>query len=265
MTIASASAQAQTYGGQSTDDLQQMEMLQREFDQQQEAVKRENDRKARKQTWSFFRYQNVGYVFDETAEFEDENGNQGAKQEVDWGASLQFGNSYSFPSSSILGFMRFGFDVTWLDLSFVKYKDQQKDFVNAPASRSFELPDWITGMEEKSGHFSAGVGLGFSLHVAPFAKLGSALKPFRIHGFGRVVPSYSCVLYPYENSTYATGTFVPFFTYGAQVDYKGIGLGVEFRTGQANYDFDYENGYYEETITQKIKINSSRVFVSFHF
>ena len=103
-------------------------------------------------------------------------------------------------------------------------------------------------------HIDVGLHIGPSISINPVSHL-------KILAYFRFVPSYSMLILSEE---FYQG-FTPMFSYGGEISYKFIGIGVEGRTGSAKYkDMIAE---YEGTDALKIKYKTSamRVYISFRF
>lgn len=194
--------------------------------------------------WTCTSYLNLGYVFDQQLNIAGTSFGYSSK----WGASAQIGNSYMVPRDAILGIVKVALDATWLDLSGVQYGNSYNDFY----------------------HITAGMGVGASLHVAPLAHMSDALRPLRIEGYCRFVPSYSLLLTKYKSaagdddrdsgsgSEYnGRGAFVPVVSLGIALDYRAIGIGYEYRFGNAKYKSQVDGGP-----KTKYDMTSSRIYIS---
>lgn len=192
--------------------------------------------------WTCTSYLNLGYTLDQKLNIAGTTFGYTSK----WGASVQVGNSYMLPRSAILGMLKIGLDATWFDLSGVQYGNSYNDFY----------------------HITAGMGIGASLHVAPLARMSEGLRPLRVEGYCRFVPSYSLLLTKYKSSGEedddrsgseynGRGAFVPVVSVGVGIDYRAIGIGYEYRFGNARYKNQVEGGP-----KTKYDMTSSRIYIS---
>lgn len=192
--------------------------------------------------WTYTSYLNLGYTIDQQLNIAGTSFGYSSK----WGASVQVGNSYMLPQSALFDILKFGLDATWFDLSGVQYGNSYNDFY----------------------HITAGMGIGASVHLAPLARMSEGLRPLRVEGYCRFVPSYSLLLTKYKSgveedddksgSEYnGRGAFVPVVSVGVGIDYRAIGIGYEYRFGNAKYKNQVDGGP-----KTKYDMTSSRIYIS---
>lgn len=126
-----------------------------------------------------------------------------------FGFSYTAGKTY-YLHAPIAGIMRFGIDVTWFDLNYAKYKIKYNTHLYSDTFRYYQSE--------------------LSVHIGPSVSL--QLGWLNFHGYLRYAPTYS-VLYANSSlySNYAT-----YFVGGAAISLGSIGLGVESRIGEHDYD-----------------------------
>ena len=138
-----------------------------------------------------------------------------------YSANLTVGRTSYLHRKPIAGIMKFGLDYG-MSLNVAKYNNAP--YQDLIYSGGYE--DGYEGDEESdgSGAFNnlqadAGLFIGPSLTINPVSKL-------RISLYGRFLPSYSA-LYLIEDYS---GCFAPFITYGANISWGVISVGVEARS-----------------------------------
>ena len=99
-----------------------------------------------------------------------------------------------------------------------------------------------------------GALLGASATVNPVGDL-------RVSAYFRFVPTYSMLIIDEDIS----GSYVSFFTYGGEVTWKAIGIGIEGRSGSGKYGSIISDDESGEDIKEKFSTSSLRVYLSFRF
>lgn len=201
------------------------------------------------EAWQYTSFVNIGYIYDQT--LKDSGTPYGYNGK--WGVAAQVGNSYMWPAEAFFDMLKIAVDATWFDLSGVRYKDTGYDHYQV----------------------TAGMGVGASLHVAPFVNMAEALSPLRVECYGRFVPSYSLLMRKSkvdeavdddledapkavtDNKMKAHGAFLPVVSFGLGINYKAIGLGYEHRFGTATYKNLTEDG-----ADAKYDMTSDRIYIS---
>lgn len=201
------------------------------------------------EAWQYTSFVNLGYVYDQTLKYSGTVVGYNGK----WGAALQVGNSYMWPADAFFDMVKIAVDATWFDLSGTQYEDPDNDH-------------W---------QIAAGMGVGASLHIAPFVNISESLSPLRVECYGRFVPSYSVLLkksnietdYVFDldeapqavagNKMKAHGAFLPVVSFGFGLNYKAIGLGYEHRFGTATY-----KGLTDDGADVRYDMTSDRIYIS---
>lgn len=229
-------------------------------DQDRYAYEAEQNAAREKRSWSKTSYVNFGYTYDQKYKYVDE----GIEFKSKWGFSFQAGNSFQLPRHAIADYVKIGIDATWFDLSATRY-DTPEYNGEIPGDFDFSdlgsIGDWAT--KNDMYQVTAGMGIGLSLHVAPFTHLGAGAQPLRVQGFCRFVPSYSAIVAKIDDDTEVSGAFCPIMSYGFGIDYRAIGVGMEFRSGEAKYKNFIDDSDYDAK--RKGKFTSGRVYLSIHF
>lgn len=170
------------------------------------------------------------------------------KLHSDVGFSLSKGTTYHL-HRPIAGFLRFGIDAAWFDITYDNYKVKEIS---------------IYGTDEYSiHHVDLGLQVGPSVTVNFFKRL-QATAYFRYN------PTLALM---YNNDELQAG-FANMFTGGVCVSYGIIGLGIESRFGQSkmnsyfqNDDF-YDSDDWTDAISSrkvKTKFSGLRAYISFRF
>ncbi len=130
------------------------------------------------------------------------------------GVALVSGRRFYLHRKPIAGMLKFSLDFG-SDINYVKYRPLDGDYNISPDSG--------IGI---SGRHQADIGLfvGPAVTVNPVSDL-------KIGVYFRAVPSYSLIM---TESDVLHG-FVPYFTYGGEVSWRWIGVGVEGRSGVGTY------------------------------
>ena len=113
-----------------------------------------------------------------------------------------------------------------------------------------DSPALLSGMHQ----CDLGALLGASATVNPVGDL-------RVSAYFRFVPTYSMLIIDEDIS----GSYVSFFTYGGEVTWKAIGIGIEGRSGSGKYGSIISNDESGEDIKEKFSTSSLRVYLSFRF
>ena len=170
-------------------------------------------------------YLNVGYGIQK---FESNETNF-LDLESSYAFALNWGNIFYLHRNPIMRTLKFGIDVTFIDLYFADYSDPYRRTYSFGKSYLFQL--------------EAGSQIGPSMTINPVNKL-------RINAYYRYSPSFSSFnngeLKPYASN------YAGFYVTGINISYKLLSIGVENRWGNADYKFDVEDDY---GTTESIKKN----------
>lgn len=156
-----------------------------------------------------------------------------------YGVSYSVGRTF-YLHSPIAGFLRFGIDATWLDLSYTSYKIKH-----------------ITHSQTNIYQYHHGE---VAMQVGPSLSM-QFLGWMNLHGYFRYAPSYS-LLYA-DDAFY--GNYATFFTGGASLSLGAIGFGFEARWGECDYDVLYIKDNADVTNNRKIGYNGWRAYLTFKF
>lgn len=177
------------------------------------------------------------------------------KLESDFSVSLTTGKTFYLHRKPIAGFMKFGLDVSFLDMNFAKYPDLPYNTSTSAGSDQIDL----NVMQAEIG-----IGVGPSLTFNPVNHLKAAL-------YFHVTPTASGI-YQNEELYYNYATF---FNAGLTLSYKLISVGVE-RRWSTNVDYDgvtmnrISNSIYDsdgtfhdpfQSVGSKLQTNTFRIFI----
>lgn len=206
------------------------------------------------------------------------------------GVNLEIGNTYMLPFGPLADMVKIGIDATWFDLTYINYKstgafkisevidDEYSDVVGDYVGDYVDdaVGDYIgdDGEVEIGNHqLMIGMGVGPSIHIAPFAHSSNALRYLTVSLNGKYRPTYSGLIQSDNDETTLRGAYVSVFSFGGQINWKQFGLGFEGRWGSAKYKDFVSSSEFEEDVeggvssSNKTKIKNSmcRLYLSFHF
>ena len=164
------------------------------------------------------------------------------------GVALVSGRSIYLHKSPIAGMIKFSIDLG-ADINYAQYLPAEGDY-NMDSSLTEDIGIGISGRH----HLDIGMFLGPAVSVNPVGDL-------MVTAYFRFVPSYSAFLMDVD----AYHGFTPFFTYGGEVTWKWIGLGVEGRSGYGSYSsiMSLFNG--GESMKTGYATQAVRCYISFRF
>ena len=203
---------------------------------------KKKSRRAAKGVWDRKKVRNIAYSMQTLSpDFGNEiNGK--------FGVALVSGRSIYLHKSPIAGMIKFSIDLG-ADINYAQYLPAEGDY-NMDSSLTEDIGIGISGRH----HFDIGMFLGPAVSVNPVGDL-------MVTAYFRFVPSYSAFLMDVD----AYHGFTPFFTYGGEVTWKWIGLGVEGRSGYGSYSsiMSLFNG--GESMKVGYATQAVRCYISFRF
>lgn len=194
-----------------------------------------------KSVWGRKKFLTIGYV---SQSLSPKYGND---LEGSFGVSLTSGRTIYLHKKPIWGKLKFALDLG-MDVNYTKYKDFDEDYNNYYENE--DSPALLSGMHQ----CDLGALLGASATVNPVGDL-------RVSAYFRFVPTYSMLIIDEDMS----GSYVSFFTYGGEVTWKAIGIGIEGRSGSGKYGSIISDDESGEDIKEKFSTSSLRVYLSFRF
>lgn len=166
-----------------------------------------------------------------------------------FGFMMGLTNTYYVHKNPIAGFIKFGIDATWFDLTYVNYKANPAwvmDDDNASDTRlpgGFDVEDEELEMPNLGSHqIDAALGVGVSATFAPFYQFDNQLNQLKGKVYCRFLPTFSAMLISENDDIRFNYAFVPYITFGAQFSWKVLSVFVEGRWGSANYKIGGLNG-----------------------
>lgn len=203
---------------------------------------KKKSRRAAKGVWDRKKVRNIAYSMQTLSpDFGNEiNGK--------FGVALVSGRSIYLHKSPIAGMIKFSIDLG-ADINYAQYLSAEGDY-NMDSSLTEDIGIGISGRH----HLDIGMFLGPAVSVNPVGDL-------MVTAYFRFVPSYSAFLMDVD----AYHGFTPFFTYGGEVTWKWIGLGVEGRSGYGSYSsiMSLFNG--GESMKVGYATQAVRCYISFRF
>lgn len=230
--------------------------------------------KAKKGPWDRKRYFNIGYTMQTLS---PEYGGYDLDSKL--GASLVIGRNYFLHRKPIANMLKFAIDFG-SDINYAQYKDTAGNYGNVGDGGYGDGGDGGNGSdvgygdrndygysydynndygyeeeeeESETGlhHLDLGLHVGTSLSINPVDHL-------KLSAFFRFAPSYSIMLLDGE---FYHG-FAPMFTYGGEISYKVIGVGIEGRSGKPKYSYIGDS---EGSEKMPCNISALRLYISFRF
>lgn len=211
--------------------------------------------------WKRGRFFNFTFA-DQTLKGPDPIGNQ-TEWKSDFALAVQLGNTYFLHKKPIGGFLKFGIDAVWMDINYANYEDDYNHYSNNQYDSEYDDYydyDFNLGMHQ----IEYGMHVGPSITVTPFKSFSSGIKHLRIFTYFHYTPTYSLILFDYDDDIHVNHGFCSFFNTGGGISYKLIGAGVEYRWGSGKYEVDH---LFENSSDDKMKFKTSalRAYITLRF
>ncbi len=215
--------------------------------------------------WKQKRYLYLSYVTGQT--LTDQN-NSANEWKSSTGFALSWGKTYYLHRKPLLGKIKFGIDWSWIDLSYVKYKDPIEDM----SSSTYDSYGDEYGDDESELPIDLGMmQVDVAMRIGPSITV-NPVNHLKVGTFFHFIPTASGIILDDEVSF----GFAKGFSWGMQASYKFISLGFELRWASGKYNkFDSEevvdntvsNGSVGDIFTEKpeFKTSSFRLNVGFRF
>lgn len=281
MAAVAATAQQTVDTPQNENDLLKRELAQREAElAQRDAQLAERDaeleeierRKADKAIWSPGRFTKLAFNFASTGDgFNPVDKSQ-------YSFSLAKGASYLFPSRAVAGMLKFGFDITWFDFTFTKYKTPSYGLGDGWTSditydNGYDDYDDEVEFDLDLGRMSlslGAIGIGPRVSIAPFASKNNALRYLRGSLYFHYQPTVTAYAVSEDGDAEFSFAYVGMWRFGGCLQYRRIGLGVEGYWGKAKFEpiglaSFYDEGFDDEGAKIERKFASTRLYLSFSF
>lgn len=212
--------------------------------------------------WGKGRFTRIGYSWSQTA-VEDNPVYDGK-----FGFFLVKGTTYHVHRNPIAKILKFGIDATWMDIQFSKYKSP-----TTSGNWTSEIDETIGADDEDGGDFNIGhmalsysFEVGPSVSVAPFLLLNNAaLSHLKANLYFHYAPTFTAYLASQDGDMEFAGAYVNNWTFGGNIVYRWIGIGIEGRWGSGKFKpvaFDSEG---LGTDKYKRKFANTRLYVQFTF
>lgn len=225
-----------------------------------------------KSIWRRTKFFNIFYT-NSTLKLED-----AVDKKSRFGVGFNIGNTYFLHRRPLAGMVKFGLDAVWTDINYVNYDKGNFKFSIPNEDDYDDFNDFDEdGDEFMSGglgwhKLDIGIGVGPSVHVAPFSSFSNGLEHLRAQLYFHFTPSMSILLMSDDDETKAHYGFSPVFNFGGVISWKAIAVGLEGRWCSAKYsdlDFgDEEEGDEYDAVPEvngngktKFKTSSLRVFL----
>lgn len=276
--VIAAAAQESNDSVQAENTLLQQELAQRNAElAQRDAQLAERDaelaeierRKADKAIWGPGRFTKLSYNFASTGD------GFNPVEKSKYSVSLAKGASYLFPSKAVAGILKFGFDVTWFDFTFTKYKSPvygvDGGWTSTPeyTTDSKDEDDFDLDLGRMSLNLGA-LGIGPRVSVAPFAAKDNGLRYLRASLYFHYQPTVSAYAVSEDGETEFSFAYLGLWRFGGCIQYRRIGIGVEGYWGKAKFealglDSFVEEGFADDQPKIERKFASTRLYLSFSF
>ncbi len=129
--------------------------------------------------WKRTRFFNVSYLTQDL-----EAPDAGAKWKSKFGVAVSLGNTYLLHRRPIAGLLKFGLDVKWFDINYVQYKndiDLGGKIIAGYSQFMDEEENPFDNFDIDMQQLDAGIGVGPSVQIAPFAKVGNGMEYIITH------------------------------------------------------------------------------------
>lgn len=273
-----AAAQEATDSVQAENTLLQQELAQRNAElAQRDAQLAERDaelaeigrRKADKAIWGPGRFTKLSFNFASTGD------GVNPVEKSKYSVSLAKGASYLFPSKAVAGILKFGFDVTWFDFTFSKYKSPVYGVDGGWTS----TPEYTTDSKDEDdfdlnlGRMSLNLGvlgIGPRVSVAPFAAKDNGLRYLRASLYFHYQPTVSAYAVSEDGEADFSFAYLGMWRFGGCIQYRRIGIGVEGYWGKAKFealglDSFVDEGFADDQPKIERKFASTRLYLSLSF
>lgn len=265
--------------GQSTDSIAAMEARMKAYSEHADSIlnaakeiEANNEYKeAQKRIWGRGRYTRLAYVWSQTQIEND------AVAKSKWTVNIQKGTVFYLPIKPLAGMVKFGIDAEWMDLQFAKYDSPYKDGIWT-SDNNQTMDDYYQQNPDRydgdSDDFNIGrmalsyaLGIGPSVHVAPFANSGiKGLQPLRASLYFHYKPAVTAYLESQDGDTEISTAFVNMMSFGGYISYRKIAVGIEGVWGKGKFDpldIEVDEGMSSSKYTRKFA--NTRLYLQFSF
>lgn len=202
------------------------------------------------------------------------NGGVAPKYKSDWGISLKNGKNYALHRNPIANVVSINLDYTWIDFSAIHFSEVKDHDGLATIEKvengsSQSSVSYYTPFNAEKYELSYGMSLGPSLTIDPFNYMGvSQLHYLKFNVYYHIGYQGSLLFMTYPSGTDTNNMAVDIShgwnnSYGASVNWKKFGIGIEHRSIPRKFwaldSKTYKNCRY------KFDTNQTRLFLQFRF
>lgn len=238
------------------------------------AVQKEDLSSINKRIWGKGRFLRIGYSFAQTCTQFD------PVEKSKYSFFLTKGTTYRFPKKALGGLVKIGIDAVWFDIQFSKFKapysgmNWSSDIIEDidPDDSGSDESDFDIDLNIGRMAFSAGMGVGPNVSVAPFALTSiKGLQPLRASIYFHYAPTAQIYAKSQDGDMELSAAFCHMMNFGGNISYRAIAIGVEGRWGKSKFkplDFESMFGDEDEGLgTQKYtrKFANTRLYIQFSF
>lgn len=197
-----------------TTDVSKIDSLTRALNESMEKIEKMEEDKQQEAIWNKRKkYFFIGYM-NQTLTHQDI---PGLKWKSDFGFSVGTGSTFYLHKKPLFNMLKFGLDVTWIDMSYARYSEPEgweESFDTTNSSENEDNMDIDLGTHQ----IDFGIHIGPSITVNPVSHL-------KVNAYFHFIPSGSVIILNDE----ANASYVSNFAIGGAIAYKAISLGIESR------------------------------------
>lgn len=195
--------------------------------------------------------------------------------------SLTWGKTFYLHKKPLANMVKFGLDVTWIDLNYARYKKGSgvkfnEDFLNPSDDDYNDGYDDFDPDQDILDQFDLGMHqidasmlcFGPSVTVTPFRLLDiNALNCLKASAYFHYMPTYSAVIISENDETKLNHGYCSFFKFGLALSWKLLTIGYEHRWGSAKYNSEMFDGSEFGNGADKLKhtTKNNRFVIGFRF
>lgn len=202
------------------------------------------DEKKREAVWGRKKFASLGFVF------QNQKPEYGSSLKSSFGLSMVSGRTLFVHKKPLWGRLKVGIDLG-VDINYAKYREQSLADDDTD-TYAYEDEDNDEDLDLRLGMHQVDMGfmVGPCVCYNPVGKL-------IVKAYFRFAPAYSMLILDDEIS----GSYASFFSYGGEVAWKAVGVGVEGRFGRAKYSSFIS----DDDVKLKCKTRSLRLYLAYHF
>lgn len=221
--------------------------------------------------WKRTRYTRLSYAIGQT------KAEGSSLEKGQFGFGIGYGNTYLFPKTPVVGMLKFGFDVNWVDYTIVKYKEETSkngNFVSGGSSSE--------GFMDKLGNLGRysmmiGVlGIGPNVTCAPFSSFSNQARFLKASLYFHYQPTVGMYMMSENGDFNASYAYCNMFRFGGQISWKVIGVGIEGFWGSGKFKpLDFGGFIFDDSLREALgmevgskytrKFANTKLYISFNF